>query len=121
MNTHMIGQIDAIVENAPAVHDRAVALDAKIIADTKKISPKYVDLVCLATRQVLGSLDITVVSDAKGGVNVPDFKIFIKNMGVDQCVPLIALFRACLTFLSCLAGASIRWRGCTLRGPRFST
>ena len=101
----MIGHIGAIVENAPAVHDRAVALDAKIIADTEKISPKYVDLVCLATRQVLGSLDITVVSDAQGGVFMPDFKIFIKNMGVDQCVPLIALFRACLTFLSCLAGA----------------
>ena len=118
---HMIGQIDAVVEDAPAAHDRAVALDAKIVADAEKISPKYVDLVSLATRQILGSLDITVLSDAQGGVNTSDVKIFMKNMGIDQCVLFIALFRACLTFISCLAGVSTLWRGCMPRGPRFST
>ena len=67
-------------------------LDAKITADAEKISSRYVDLISLATRQILGSLDITVVSDAQGGVNGSDVKIFMKNMGIDQCVSFVALF-----------------------------
>ena len=58
------------------------------MADAAKISPEYVDLVSLATRQILGSLDITVLSDGQSGVNASDVKIFMKNMGDDQCVPL---------------------------------
>ena len=56
----------------------------KITADAAKISPEYVDLVSLATRQTLGSLDITVLSDVQGNVNSSDVMIFMKDIGTSQ-------------------------------------
>ena len=95
-----MGQIDAFVEDASAASARAVALDTKIMTDAAKISPEYVDLVSIATRQILGSLDITVLGDVQDGVNASDVKIFVKNMGADQCVLSTAPFCFHLTLFS---------------------
>ena len=46
----------------------------------------------------MGSLDITVLGDAQGGVNASDVRIFMKNMGVDQYVALVSLFGVCFVF-----------------------
>ena len=70
-------------------NNRAVVLDAKIMSDASKISPQYADLVSLATRQTMGSLDITVLSDAQGNVNASDVKIFMKDVGTTQWVVYI--------------------------------
>ena len=67
-------------------NNRAVALDTKIMSDASKISFQYADLVSLATRQTMGSLDITVFSDAQGNVNASDVKIFMKNLGMNRFV-----------------------------------
>ena len=48
----------------------------------RKISSNYADLVSLAARQVMGSMDITVLrNDADGSLNGSDVKIFIKDIG----------------------------------------
>ena len=92
------------------------------MADAAKISPEYVDLVSLATRQILGSLDITVLSDGQSSVNASDVKIFMKNMGDDQCVPRRDPSPGShLTLFSDPADALILWRRCTRRGLRFFT
>ena len=63
-----------------------MALDQQIMGDAAQMSPQYVDLVSLSTRQVLGSLDITVLSDPDGGLNASDVKIFVKDVGTTQFV-----------------------------------
>ena len=61
---------------------RATNMDQKIMGDAGKISSNYVDLVSLAARQVMGSMDITVLrNDADGSLNGSDVKIFIKDIG----------------------------------------
>ena len=75
-------QIDAFVQDFSAASDRAQSLDEKIISDAAKISSNYVDLVSLAARQVMGSMDITVLeSDSGGSVDGSDVKIFVKDIG----------------------------------------
>ena len=75
-------QIDAFVQDFSAASDRAQSLDEKIISDAAKISSNYVDLVSLAARQVMGSMDITVLeSDSRGSVDGSDVKIFVKDIG----------------------------------------
>ena len=70
--------------DAQAAHARAVALDQKITADAAAISGYYSDLVSLATRQTMGSLDITVSTNADGNVDPSDVKIFMKDIGTSQ-------------------------------------
>ena len=66
---------------------RATNMDQKIMGDAGKISSNYVDLVSLAARQVMGSMDITVLrNDADGSLNGSDVKIFIKDIGGSGCV-----------------------------------
>ena len=65
---------------------RAVALDNKIMQDAWKISAKYVDLVSLAARQVMGSLDFTIGTDSKGNPDPSDVMIFMKDVGTSGCV-----------------------------------
>ena len=75
-------QINAFVQDFSAASDRAQSLDEEIIGDAGKISSNYVDLVSLAARQVMGSMDITVLeSDPGGGVDGSDVKIFVKDIG----------------------------------------
>ena len=44
----------------------------------------YADIVALATRQTLGSLDITVSNGSDGKANASDVKIFMKDVGTSQ-------------------------------------
>ena len=75
-------QIDAFVQDFSAASDRAQSLDEKIISDAGKISSNYMDLVSLAARQAMGSMDITVLeSDSGGSVDGSDVKIFVKDIG----------------------------------------
>ena len=73
-------QIDAFLEDFDQARERAVALDEKIMSAAAQISPHYVDLVSLAARQTLASLDVTVGSDLK----LSDVKIFMKDLGTTQ-------------------------------------
>ena len=45
------------------------------------ISSKYADLVSLATRQVFGSIEISVANGSDGKWNTSDVKIFMKDVG----------------------------------------
>ena len=67
-------------------HDRAVALDQKIMSAAANISTQYSDLVSLATRQVMSTLDFTVGTDSNGNVVPGDVKVFMKNQGTDRFV-----------------------------------
>ncbi len=73
----------------PAAHDRAVALDERILADAAKISPQYGDLVSLVARQVMGALDITVLGGSGNDGDVKDVKAFMKDIGSTLCVYLL--------------------------------
>ncbi|CDO69210.1 hypothetical protein BN946_scf185042.g112 [Trametes cinnabarina] len=77
-----IGQaIDAITSAYPDVLQKAVAFDEAIIANASTISPHYADLVSLALRQTMGSLDITVPISSDGTANASDVRIFMKDVG----------------------------------------
>ena len=77
-------QIDAFTADTNDAHDRAAALDQKIVNDAKAISDEYADIVSLATRQVMGSLDITVSTGSDGKANASDVMIFMKDIGTSQ-------------------------------------
>ena len=70
-----------------------MAFDAKLIADAKNVSPEYADLISLATRQTIGSFDITALADAQGNVNASDIKIFMKDVGGSQYVTLTVVIQ----------------------------
>ena len=63
-----------------------MALDQKITSDAAKISSQYSDLVSLATRQAMSTLDITAGTDSSGKLVPGDVKIFMKNVGTDLFV-----------------------------------
>ena len=51
-----------------------------------EISSQYADIVSLATRQAMGTLDITVGTDSNKNVVPGDVKVFMKNLGTDRFV-----------------------------------
>ena len=58
-----------------------------------QVSSQYSDIVSLATRQVMGTLDITVGTDSNKNVVPGDVKVFMKNLGTNRCVfPFYAVF-----------------------------
>ncbi|KAJ7171492.1 hypothetical protein C8R46DRAFT_1263050 [Mycena filopes] len=65
---------------------RAIALDQQITQAASAISPDYVDLVSLATRQTMASLEITLPTPADGSWDMSDVKAFMKDMGNTQRV-----------------------------------
>ncbi|KAI8993903.1 DUF1793-domain-containing protein [Trametes punicea] len=73
--------IDAVTSAYPDVLDRAIAFDNAVVANASKISPHYVDLVSLAIRQTMGSMDITVSTGSDGKPNASDVRIFMKDIG----------------------------------------
>ncbi|EMD37588.1 hypothetical protein CERSUDRAFT_114227 [Gelatoporia subvermispora B] len=82
-----------------AASQRADALDQQILQAAATVSSDLADLVSLATRQVLGSLDITI-SNGTNGWNNSDIMIFMKNMGNDQRVnPVEVLYQAFPMFI----------------------
>ncbi|PIL35873.1 hypothetical protein GSI_01533 [Ganoderma sinense ZZ0214-1] len=92
--------VDAFTSDYSAAHDRAVALDQKIMAAAANISSQYSDLVSLATRQVMSALDFTVGTDSAGNVVPGDVKVFMKNLGTDRRVnPVEHIYAAFPMFL----------------------
>ncbi|KIK51939.1 hypothetical protein GYMLUDRAFT_50232 [Collybiopsis luxurians FD-317 M1] len=69
------------MNNASDALNRAIALDEQIISDASAISPDYVDLVSLASRQVMAGMEITVGTDLKQQINQSDILIFMKDTG----------------------------------------
>ena len=55
---------------------RASVLDQSIESNASQISADYVDLVCLASRQVMAGMEITVGLDLQGQLNLSDILIF---------------------------------------------
>ena len=99
-------QIDAFVQDFSAALDRAQSLDENIINDAGKISSNYVDLVSLAARQVMGSMDITVLqSNGGGSLNESDVKIFIKDIGGDTTGYASISLSNVLTWIDCIPKA----------------
>ncbi|KAI0665951.1 hypothetical protein C8Q78DRAFT_1062280 [Trametes maxima] len=77
-----IGQaIDAVTSSFGDVLQRAVAFDQAIIGNATQVSSHYADLVSLAARQAIGSLDITVSTGSDGNANASDVRIFMKDIG----------------------------------------
>ena len=79
--THNGSQIDAWTTSFSDIQARAIAFDEAVMGNASKVSSHYVDLVSLATRQTLGSLDITVSTDSTGQPNASDVRIFMKDLG----------------------------------------
>ncbi|KAI0335017.1 DUF1793-domain-containing protein [Cubamyces sp. BRFM 1775] len=73
--------IDDLTTSFADIQKSAIAFDEAIIANASRVSSHYVDLLSLATRQTLGSLDITVSTDSTGQPNASDVRIFMKDVG----------------------------------------
>ena len=73
-----------MVTSFSARRDKAIEMDQKIVGEAASISPNYVDLVSLASRQTMGSMEITVLGDGDNSVNISDVKIFVKDIGSSQ-------------------------------------
>ncbi|PIL35889.1 hypothetical protein GSI_01549 [Ganoderma sinense ZZ0214-1] len=92
--------IDAFTGDYAGAYSRAVALDQKIMSAATRISSQYSDIVALATRQVMATLDFTVGTDSNNNVVPGDVKIFMKNMGTDNRVnPVEHIYAAFPMFL----------------------
>ncbi|KAM5540217.1 hypothetical protein V8D89_006036 [Ganoderma adspersum] len=92
--------LDAFTGDYAAAHDRAVALDQKIMSAAANFSSEYSDLVSLATRQAMSTLDFTVGTDSYGNLVPGDVKIFMKNLGTDSRVnPVEHIYAAFPMFL----------------------
>ncbi|KAJ3763359.1 hypothetical protein EV360DRAFT_33746 [Lentinula raphanica] len=63
---------------------RSKKLDQQIVQDAKAISANYADLVSLASRQVMASIEFTVGTDASGKPNASDVLFFMKDVGNSQ-------------------------------------
>ncbi|KAI1795668.1 hypothetical protein LXA43DRAFT_991596, partial [Ganoderma leucocontextum] len=92
--------IDAFTGDYAGAHNRAVALDQKIMSAAAKVSSQYSDIVSLAMRQTMSALDITVGTDSSGNLVQSDIMIFMKNLGTDRRVnPVEHIYAAFPTFL----------------------
>ncbi|KAM5540211.1 hypothetical protein V8D89_006030 [Ganoderma adspersum] len=92
--------IDAFTGDYAGAYSRAVALDQKIMGAAAKISSQYSDIVSLATRQTMSTLDFTVGTDSNGNLVHDDIKLFMKNLGTDRRInPVEHIYAAFPMFL----------------------
>lgn len=68
------------LEDYSAAAKRAEALDLSLAMQASVQSPRLVDLVCLAARQVMASTELTV-SNAPEYLDTADVRIYMKNIG----------------------------------------
>ncbi|KAF8180898.1 hypothetical protein K438DRAFT_1768092 [Mycena galopus ATCC 62051] len=73
--------IDAFMVDFTAAQTRAITLDQKILGDAANISPDYVDLVSLGTRQAMAGMEITVPMLPNGTFDLSGVKAFMKDVG----------------------------------------
>lgn len=60
---------------------RSLVLDDKVLSAASAISPEYVGILSLVTRQIFASMDITIPSAEPGQFGNSDVKIFMKDIG----------------------------------------
>ncbi|KAI0354924.1 hypothetical protein OH77DRAFT_1425524 [Trametes cingulata] len=104
--------IDDVTCNFDAALPRSIALDQTIMTKASKVSTEYVDLVSLAARLVMATLDITVSTDANGTPNASDVRVFMKDIGshavaerVNPVERMYAALPALLYFNASLVGS----------------
>ncbi|KAJ6482672.1 hypothetical protein C8R45DRAFT_1099940 [Mycena sanguinolenta] len=78
--------IDAFMVDFTAAQTRAITLDQKILGDAANMSPDYVDLVSLATRQAMAGMEITVPMLPNGTLDLHNVRAFMKDVGNSQRV-----------------------------------
>lgn len=81
------------------LQQRAIALDNAILGSASKISTQYADLVSLAARQTMGSLDFTVSTGADGKPNASDVRIFMKDTSGTTAVGYVPIHGVALLSL----------------------
>ncbi|KXN87094.1 hypothetical protein AN958_09304 [Leucoagaricus sp. SymC.cos] len=100
--------ISAFLNDFEGARDRSLQLDNKIVSNANQVSAEYADLLSLATRQIFGSMDITLAKEQDGSFNISDVKIFMKDMGASaRANPVEVLYGALpalLYFNSSIAG-----------------
>jgi hypothetical protein len=81
--THIISKIVDFVNDFANASSRAQQLDYKILQDAAIIfaTGQLGDLVCFATAQVYGSIQLTIAIDEHGQFNESDVMAFMQNMG----------------------------------------
>ncbi|KAF9062758.1 hypothetical protein BDP27DRAFT_1481547, partial [Rhodocollybia butyracea] len=88
------------LSDASQALQRARNLDNRISNAATSISNNYSDLVSLASRQVMSTLEITVGVDLGGQINNSDILIFMKDEGTSHLTnPLESLYAALPAFL----------------------
>lgn len=111
-------QIDDFTAGYADALARATAFDAAVIGNASAVSSQYADLVSLAARQSLSTLDITVSLDSDRNPNASDMRIFMKDIGSGGKTAYVHLV---LCFMPTAhlghAGVSILWRGYLLHYP----
>lgn len=75
----------------------AESFDDKLLSVGSAVSSEYADLLVLSTRQILGSLDITLALGSDGNWNFSDAMVFMKNMGAaGSDFPCVLVFCYCI-------------------------
>ena len=59
----------------------AANYDSVLLSAGSQISRNYADVISLAARQVLASIDITISRGSGGAWNLTDVMVFMKNLG----------------------------------------
>ncbi|TDL21981.1 hypothetical protein BD410DRAFT_723660 [Rickenella mellea] len=105
-----LAAVSFLLNDSSRALDAGNAMDAKVLADARKISSPYADMVTMSARQVMSAIDITVKKDSSGKWNTSDVKAFFKNMGsvggpgVNSVDVLYSAFPAYLYFNPAIAG-----------------
>ncbi|KAH9942417.1 uncharacterized protein BXZ73DRAFT_41258 [Epithele typhae] len=76
--------IDFVIIDFQNALQRAIDLDTKLVKEASQISSQYSDIVSLAARQTMASLDITVGEDDQGALNASDVQIFMKDISTSE-------------------------------------
>ncbi|TCD67398.1 hypothetical protein EIP91_012433 [Steccherinum ochraceum] len=90
--------IDAFLGDFSNSTNRAIALDAQILADAAKISPTYSTLVSTAVRQTIAGIEVTVSKGSDGQWNTSDVKMFMKDVGTSGRVNPVEILYASFPF-----------------------
>ncbi|KAF8824150.1 hypothetical protein HHX47_DHR9000564 [Lentinula edodes] len=81
---HVTNSMANFMNDATNALERSKTLDSKIVSDANAISSNYVDLVSLASRQLMAGLEVTVGTDSSGKLNASDILFFMKDTGNSQ-------------------------------------
>jgi len=72
-------QISSFLSDYSSALTRANTFDAKVMADSNKISSDYAAIVSLSIRQAFGAIEITISRDSNGAFDASDIVAFMKG------------------------------------------